>query len=116
MLLARDFFNLILVKSLVVFVGVFFFVTKSLSQIGSIDGEWRSYASDAGSTKFTNLSQIHGDNFGELEIAWTWASIDGELDLEGLLGSAAEDISFGRLQATPLMIEGVLYMLSLIHI
>ena len=115
MLLARDFFNLILVKSLVVFVGVFFFVTKSLSQIGSIDGEWRSYASDAGSTKFTNLSQIHGDNFGELEIAWTWASIDGELDLEGLLGSAAEDISFGRLQATPLMIEGVLYMITALN-
>ena len=115
MLLARDFFNLILVKSLVVFVGVFFFVTKSLSQIGSIDGEWRSYASDAGSTKFTNLSQIHGDNFGELEVAWTWASIDGELDLEGLLGSAAEDISFGRLQATPLMIEGVLYMITALN-
>ena len=115
MLLARDFFNLILVKSLVVFVGVFFFVTKSLSQIGSIDGEWRSYASDAGSTKFTNLSQIHGDNFRELEIAWTWASIDGELDLEGLLGSAAEDISFGRLQATPLMIEGVLYMITALN-
>ena len=115
MLLARDFFNLILVKSLVVFVGVFFLVTKSLSQIGSIDGEWRSYASDAGSTKFTNLSQIHGDNFGELEVAWTWASIDGELDLEGLLGSAAEDISFGRLQATPLMIEGVLYMITALN-
>ena len=115
MLLARDFFNLILVKSLVVFVGVFFFVTKSLSQIGSIDGEWRSYASDTGSTKFTNLSQIHGDNFGELEVAWTWASIDGELDLEGLLGSAAEDISFGRLQATPLMIEGVLYMITALN-
>ena len=115
MLLARDFFNLILVKSLVVFVGVFFFVTKSLSQIGSIDGEWRSYASDAGSTKFTNLSQIHGDNFGELEVAWTWASIDGELDLDGLLGSAAEDISFGRLQATPLMIEGVLYMITALN-
>ena len=115
MLLARDFFNLILVKSLVVFVGVFFFVTKSLSQIGNIDGEWRSYASDAGSTKFTNLSQIHGDNFGELEVAWTWASIDGELDLEGLLGSAAEDISFGRLQATPLMIEGVLYMITALN-
>ena len=115
MLRARDFFNLILVKSLVVFVGVFFFVTKSLSQIGSIDGEWRSYASDAGSTKFTNLSQIHGDNFGELEVAWTWASIDGELDLDGLLGSAAEDISFGRLQATPLMIEGVLYMITALN-
>jgi quinoprotein glucose dehydrogenase len=115
MLRARDFFNLILVKSLVVFVGVFFFVTKSLSQIGNIDGEWRSYASDSGSTKFTNLSQIHGDNFGELEVAWTWASIDGELDLEGLLGSAAEDISFGRLQATPLMIEGVLYMITALN-
>ena len=115
MFLARDFSNLILVKAVVVFVSVFFFVAKSLSQIGSIDGEWRSYASDVGSTKFTNLSQIHGDNFGELEVAWTWTSIDGELDLEGSLGSAAEDISFGRLQATPLMIEGVLYMITALN-
>ena len=90
-------------------VGGLFFSTSllALAQNGSSDGEWPSYAADAGSTKYTSLSQINADNFAELDIAWRWSSIDAELDFEALLGPDA-DISFGRLQATPLMIGGVI--------
>ena len=102
-------------KTLIVFVGMFFFISKSFPQLGSVEGEWGSYASDAGSTKYTSLSEINRENFDKLEIAWTWTSIDGELDLEGMLGSDADDISFGRLQATPLMVEGVLYMITALN-
>jgi len=102
-------------KTLIVFVGMFFFISKSFAQLGSVEGEWRSYASDAGSTKYTSLSEINRENFDKLEIAWAWTSIDGELDLEGMLGSDADDISFGRLQATPLMVEGVLYMITALN-
>ena len=102
-------------KILIVFVGMFFFISKSFPQLGSVEGEWGSYASDAGSTKYTSLSEINGENFDKLEIAWAWTSIDGELDLEGMLGSDADDISFGRLQATPLMVEGVLYMITALN-
>ena len=102
-------------KTLIVFVGMFFFVSKSFPQLGSVEGEWGSYASDAGSTKYTSLSEINRENFDKLEIAWAWTSIDGELDLEGMLGSDADDISFGRLQATPLMVEGVLYMITALN-
>ncbi len=102
-------------KTLIVFVGMFFFISKSFPQLGSVEGEWGSYASDAGSTKYTSLSEINRENFDKLEIAWAWTSIDGGLDLEGMLGSDADDISFGRLQATPLMVEGVLYMITALN-
>ena len=102
-------------KTLIVLVGMFFFISKSFAQLGSVEGEWGSYASDAGSTKYTSLSEINRENFDKLEIAWAWTSIDGELDLEGMLGSDADDISFGRLQATPLMVEGVLYMITALN-
>ena len=86
----------------------------AFAQDGNSDGEWPSYAADAGSTKYTSLSQIDGSNFAGLEIAWRWQSIDGELDFEALLGLDAE-VGFGRLQATPLMIDGVLYLLTALN-
>ena len=88
---------------------------NTIAQLGNSDGEWLSYAADAGSTKYTSLAQINADNFEQLEVAWSWTSIDGNLDLEAILGTGAEDISFGRLQATPLMIDGTLYMITALN-
>ena len=98
------------------YIGVcfFFFSLSALAQLGSTNGEWPSYASDAGSTKYTSLSQINRRNFENLEIAWRWQSIDVDLDFEALLGLDA-DVGFGRLQATPLMIDGVLYMITALN-
>ena len=93
---------------------ILLFGSSAIAQYGSSDGQWASYASDAGSTKYTSLSQIDAHNFGDLEIAWRWQSIDGDLDFEALLGPDA-DIGFGRLQATPLMIDGVLYMITALN-
>ncbi len=115
MLSVKNFNEPFFAKTLIVFLGMFFFISKSFPQLGSVEGEWISYASDAGSTKYTSLSEINRENFDKLEIAWAWTSIDGELDLEGMLGSDADDISFGRLQATPLMVEGVLYMITALN-
>ncbi len=99
-----------------IYIGVCFsfFSLSPLAQLGSTNGEWPSYASDAGSTKYTSLSQIDKRNFENLEIAWRWQSIDVDLDFEALLGLDA-DIGFGRLQATPLMIDGVLYMITALN-
>ncbi|MEX0963298.1 MAG: PQQ-binding-like beta-propeller repeat protein [Pseudohongiellaceae bacterium] len=85
-----------------------------LAQNGNVEGEWPSYAADAGSTKYTSLSQIDGENFSDLELVWRWQSIDGDLDLEALLGPDVE-IGFGRLQATPLMVDGTLYTLTALN-
>ncbi|MDA1370391.1 MAG: PQQ-binding-like beta-propeller repeat protein [Proteobacteria bacterium] len=87
---------------------------SAFAQYGETNGQWPSYAADAGSTKYTNLSQIDADNFSRLEIAWRWQSIDADLDFDALLGDDA-DINFGRLQATPLMIDGVLYILTALN-
>ena len=65
----------------------------ALAQSGSSDGEWPSYAADAGSTKYTSLSQINAGNFAELDIAWRWSSIDAELDFEALLGPDVDILS-----------------------
>ncbi|MCG8414923.1 MAG: PQQ-binding-like beta-propeller repeat protein [Pseudomonadales bacterium] len=93
---------------------IVFASNTALSQLGSRNGEWPSYAADSGSTKYTALSQVDAENFTALEIAWRWQSIDGELNFETILGPDA-DITFGRLQATPLMIDGVLYMLTALN-
>ena len=95
------------------------------------NGEWRSYAGDIGGKKYSPLAQIDDSNFGELTIAWEWISVDnfvststtggGEwsapLDtiVETLVQETPELHRPGhrpissRLQATPLMIGGVLY-------
>src|SRR5262249_26011429 len=39
-------------------------------QSGAKNGEWRSYAADTGSTRYSPLAQIDATNFNKLEIAW----------------------------------------------
>ncbi|MEZ5492320.1 MAG: PQQ-binding-like beta-propeller repeat protein [Gammaproteobacteria bacterium] len=81
------------------------------AQQGVSDGQWPSYAGDAGSTKYAALEQINADNFSTLETAWRWRSIDGDLDLEALL-EVNSGIRINNLQGTPLMIDGRLYMIT----
>ncbi len=40
-------------------------------------GQWRQYAGDNASTKYSPLDQINRDNFEDLRIAWRWSS-DGD--------------------------------------
>ena len=92
------------------------------AQQGATDG-------DAWGTKYAPFDQINGDNFGDLEVAWRWRSADTHLPYESeqgvslveaetlfdLLEAADPDRwvtrpSIGRLSATPLMVDGVLYL------
>lgn len=82
--------------------------TPLLAQYGVSDGQWTSYAGDAGSTKYSSLDQINADNFEQLSLAWRWRSIDGDLNFDDV----DREVSFGRLQGTPLMIDGILYMVT----
>ena len=86
------------------------------AQYGAVDGEWRSYAGDNGSTKYSPLDQIDASNFENLRIAWRWQSVDGNVDL-GSLPRREDDrpISIRGLQATPLMIDGVLYLTTALY-
>ena len=65
------------------------------------DGEWRSYAGDSGSTKYSPLDQITADNFGDLEVLWHWESVDSHLvhSTPGGDSLVAADTLFDILQA-----------------
>ncbi|MFN7981540.1 MAG: pyrroloquinoline quinone-dependent dehydrogenase [Vicinamibacterales bacterium] len=65
-------------------------------------GEWRHYAGDAGSSKYSPLTQITKANVGSLELAWRWSSLDNEI----VKSNPARP---GAYQDTPLMVNGVLY-------
>lgn len=95
------------------------------------NGEWRSYAGDIRGTKYSPLDQIDGSNFSDLEIAWEWLSVDTAVSrstpgggewwapLSTIVDSLVTDTPdlyrtsqppiASRLQATPLMVGGVLY-------
>ena len=82
------------------------------------DGEWRSYGGDAGSTKYSPLDQITRDNVGDLRIAWRWVTADAQFDVEQLradnsnleIANDTSNVSINGLKATPLMVNGVLYL------
>ena len=102
------------------------------------DGEWRRHSGDTGSTKYSPLDQITADNVGDLEPLWHWKSVDSHLVHSTPAGDSliAADRLFDILQeqepdrwtawdgktqtvsrpsirslvATPLMVDGVLYL------
>lgn len=67
------------------------------AQQGAANGEWRSYGGDLGNTRYSPLDQITAANFNTLEIAWRFKTDN--------LGPQPEY----RLQATPLMANGMIY-------
>ena len=86
-----------------------FLPAPGLAQYGATSGEWRSYGGDNGGTKYSPLAQIDASNFDDLRIAWRWKSADAMLALEELR-SERRGVSIRGLQATPLMVGGVLYL------
>src|SRR5262245_62456816 len=61
-------------------------------QTGAKNGEWRAYAAEEASTKYSPLDQITRDNVKTLEVAWTF-KIDN-------FGSAAQTATN---ETTPIM-------------
>ncbi len=74
----------------------FSFLAHSYAQtVGS--GEWPSYGGDLAHTRYAPFDQINASNFGSLEIAWRFGTVN--------LGPTPEY----RFQSTPVMVDGVLY-------
>jgi len=61
------------------------------------DTEWRNYAGDLASTRYSPLEQINASNFNDLEVAWRFPTT--------MLGARNEY----TWEATPLLIKGRLY-------
>ena len=81
------------------------------AQHGAPNGEWPSYGGDLGGTKYSGLDQIDASNFNDLEIAWRWRSADETLDLDALR-EVHEDLSILNMKVTPLMVGGVVYIVT----
>jgi len=76
------------------------------AQAGKVQGtatEWLSYGGDKASSKYSPLTQINGDNFPRLRVAWTWRSAEEEV-------AKANHLKTWAWEATPLMVGGVLYV------
>jgi quinoprotein glucose dehydrogenase len=74
------------------------------AQRGALRGEWPTYGGDLGSTKYAPLDEIDAGNVAGLGVAWRWSSPDDAL--------VASDSSLAPagFKATPLMVDGVLYI------
>ena len=71
--------------------------TPLSGQYGAKNGEWRSYAGEPGSTKYSPLDQINKENAKSLRIAWRFKT-----DNFGVRPDY-------NMQVTPLMVNGVMY-------
>ncbi len=73
------------------------------AQRGTPIGEWRHYAGNGASTKYSPLDRITAANVGRLEVAWQWSSPDNAI------AAVNSEVRPGAYQDTPLMVNGVLY-------
>ena len=90
-------------KWIVAFVAMVFIstiLTPSAQEEGTKNGEWPSYGGDLAHTRYSPLDQITGDNFNELEVAWSFRTDN--------FGPTPEF----SLQSTPLMVNGVVYTVA----
>ena len=73
------------------------FAVSLAAQYGATDGEWRSYAGEPGSTKYSPLDQINKENAKNLRIAWRFKT-----DNYGVRPDY-------NMQVTPIVANGVMY-------
>src|SRR5437867_9511672 len=88
---------LALVSLVVVWVWMTVGVSSQAGQPSTANGEWPHYSADLKGTRYSPLDQINASNFNKLEVAWRFKTDN--------LGPFPEY----KLEATPLMVKGVLY-------
>src|SRR5262245_54562383 len=64
--------------------------------------EWPYYGGDPGGTRHSPLTDVKPDNLSRLQIAWQWKHWETPLK--------EYDTTPGQFEATPLMIDGTLYV------
>ncbi len=69
-------------------------------------GDWLSHGRDYANTKYSPLDQINADNFMDLEIAWRWGTISGEVTKE------YRRIRLGQFKPTPIVAGGMMYVIT----
>ncbi len=70
--------------------------------VSKSDGDWPAYGRDAGGTRYSPLAQINRDNVKSLKVAWEYRT--------GAAGAKGETARKAAFEATPLMVDGTLYL------
>ncbi len=84
-----------------VLAGALFAITAS----AQVAQQWRHYSADSGSTRYSSLDQIDKANVAKLAVAWRHPHVD-----RALLAANPELKPSNRYMATPIMVDGVLYV------
>ncbi len=71
------------------------------------DAEWRHWGGDPGGTKHSSLDQINKENVQKLKVAWTYDTGD--------FSDGTKYPSRSAFEASPLVIEGVMYVPTVFH-
>ena len=79
------------------------------AQTGAQGGEWTTYGGDGGHTKYAPLDQIDASNVGQLQIVWTWTSVDEVLKRQNPVIRDHPSFRTYAYEVTPLVVDGVLY-------
>jgi quinoprotein glucose dehydrogenase len=69
--------------------------------------EWPYWGGDAAQTKYSTAGDITPENVQQLELAWTWETIDRAIP--------EHDVRPGSFETTPLMIDNVVYVTTSFH-
>jgi len=85
--------------------GLVLLASVAFAQQGAADGEWRTFAGDLGSTKYSPLDQIDAGNIRSLQIAWRRPIVDiGYREMD-------PDLRYSNVSsAAPLIVDGVGYV------
>jgi quinoprotein glucose dehydrogenase len=65
--------------------------------------EWGAYGHDPGGSRFSPATQISRDNVSGLQVAWTFRTGD-------MLRDDRQGVALGRFEATPLYVDGSVYV------
>jgi quinoprotein glucose dehydrogenase len=97
---------------------VLFALVSACAAAREASSEWPTYGHDPGGMRYSPLTQIDPSNVSRLQIAWTYAMRPAAPSQPPLAAAASEGDGlpargrsrFGASQATPLVIEGVMYL------
>lgn len=99
----RDKMRAILTATLV----AVFASAAAFAQRGAPGDDWPAIGGGPGHAQYSSLDQIDRENVGTLEVAWTWSSVDAEIQAAHPDDPRIQGATYFEL--TPIMVEGVLY-------
>ncbi len=89
-------------RTLATTLAIILLVNSAVARAGGPDRDWPVFSGDAGATKYSTLADINTGNVGALKLAWRWETGEQPLKEYGT--------SPGIFEATPIVIDGVMYL------